>query len=76
MSANPASPRGWLRPNLDLRGRVVRGMVAAVVIGVAAGMARSHPLPAAGMAAAGLFIAFEAARGWCVVRGCGLRTPL
>jgi len=73
-----------MRPNLDRKGRIVRGLSGAVF--VAAGVA---VLAAGWPASAGLrwvvalvamalggFQLFEAKRGWCVARACGVRTPI
>jgi hypothetical protein len=35
-----------------------------------------HWLPAAIVTLGGLFVLFEALRGWCVLRACKLKTPL
>jgi hypothetical protein len=64
----------FLRPNIDTKGRVIRGILA-LILGIAAVLSWPHSLTA-GIALAGsaVFVAFEAARGWCVARACGLKT--
>ena len=64
----------FLRPNLDTKGRIIRA-IGALVMAVAAILAWPHSR-AAGIALAGsaLFVAFEAARGWCALRACGVKT--
>ena len=64
----------FLRPNLDTKGRIIRA-IAALVMAIAAVLMWSHSRTA-GIALAGsaLFVAFEAARGWCALRACGVKT--
>ncbi|GDX10413.1 hypothetical protein LBMAG57_21850 [Verrucomicrobiota bacterium] len=64
----------FLRPNLDTKGRVIRA-ISALLMAVAAVFTWPHSR-AAGIALAGsaLFVAFEAARGWCALRACGVKT--
>jgi hypothetical protein len=42
----------------------------------AAWVCRDHALGGAALALAGIFMIFEAARGWCLARACGLKTPM
>lgn len=63
-----------LRPNIDTKGRVIRGSGA---LAMAIGAALTWPLSrTAGiaLAASSAFLAFEAARGWCAARACGVKT--
>ena len=64
--------------NLDSRGRLVRGVGAAILLMVGVGLALTvEPWwPAALTFAAGAFVLFEALRGWCVMRACGIKTRL
>ncbi len=62
--------------NLDRKGRIAR---AAMGLGLVAGAAFAWgQAPALGalLAAAGLFGLFEAIRGWCLLRACGVKTRL
>ena len=62
--------------NIGTAGRVVRGVSAlALFIGAGVGFAVSFWLGAA-LAGVGGFVLFEALRGWCVLRACGIRTRL
>jgi hypothetical protein len=62
--------------NLSNTGRLVRGLCAVVLlIGASFGFFVSVWL-GAGLAVGGLFVLFEALRGWCVLRACGIRTKL
>ena len=63
-------------PNLERNGRLVRGLSGGVLL-IAGIIALKWSLLAAiilfGSAA---FTLFEAFRGWCVVRACGIKTKL
>jgi len=62
--------------NLDNKGRLVRGLGAlALLAGAGFGFAASVWLGIV-LSASGLFVAFEALRGWCVMRACGIKTKL
>ena len=64
----------FLRPNLDTKGRVIRG-IGALILGIASGLTWSHSLTGGiALAASAVFVAFEAARGWCALRACGVKT--
>lgn len=70
--------------NIDRRGRLVRatsGCVCLVismllVFGLIDVSGRWRWIAVAALTLMGLFQLFEARRGWCVVRACGIRTPL
>lgn len=60
--------------NLSNTGRLVRGLGAlAMLAGAGFGFLVSVWL-GVGLAVGGLFVLFEALRGWCVLRACGLKT--
>lgn len=62
--------------NIDTRGRIIRGLGAITLAGSSA-LAWPHSRPVAILLAlASLFVAFEAARGWCALRACEIRTRL
>lgn len=63
----------FLRPNIETKGRVIRG-IGALALGIGALLSWPHS-HAAGIAlgASSAFVAFEAARGWCVARACGVK---
>lgn len=62
--------------NIDTKGRLVRGLMAlALFIGAGFSFAVSVWLGLA-LLAAGIFVAFEALRGWCALRACGIKTKL
>ena len=62
--------------NIDGKGRLVRALLAlGLFVGAGFGFSASGWLGVA-LLVLGVFVAFEAARGWCVVRACGIRTKL
>jgi hypothetical protein len=65
----------YVRPNLETRGRLLRA-AGALVLAIGAVFTWPHST-AAGvvLAISSAFVAFEAARGWCAVRACGVETP-
>lgn len=62
--------------NIDNKGRLVRALGALVLlVGAGFGFTFSVWLGLL-LLAAGVFVAFEALRGWCAFRACGIRTKL
>jgi hypothetical protein len=62
--------------NINNKGRLLRG-IGALALGV--GAAFCFPCcvwVGVTLLAGGLFLAFEALRGWCALRACGIRTKL
>jgi len=65
-----------LSRNIDNKGQLIRGLGAlALLVGAGFGFTASLWLGLA-LLAAGLFVAFEALRGWCALRACGIKTKL
>ena len=68
--------KSFLSPNIDTKGRAVRGVGAlALLVGAGFGFTVSVWLGAA-LLASGVFVAFESLRGWCFLRACGIKTKL
>lgn len=68
--------KSFLPPNIDNRGRLVRGFGALALL-VGAGFAfKVSAWMGIVLLGSGLFVAFEALRGWCVLRACGIKTKL
>lgn len=70
-----------MTPNIDQRGRQVRAAAGICCLIAGAGVlivVRSGPtwmIVAGGLLiGAGAFMVFEAVRGWCLLRACGIRT--
>ena len=64
----------FLRPNLELKGRILRASLALILAIAAPAVWPLSRVAALGLAASAVFVAFEAARGWCALRACGLKT--
>ncbi len=73
-----------MKPNIDRRGRIARALSGLLCIAAGGGcMVWAWPdsVPwrwtiALGLLAAGLFQLYEARKGWCIARACGLKTPM
>ena len=66
----------FFSPNIDGKGRVMRALMALVLL-VGGGFACLYSVPLGiVLLIAGLFGVFEAARSWCFLRACGIRTRL
>jgi len=62
--------------NLETRGRVFRGVVAVLlVLGGIYALTQIWWLGLILLASGG-FVLFEALRGWCIMRACGIKTRL
>ena len=64
----------FFKPNLNFRGRMARGVIGTLCL--IAGIIVVDYLLWLGLVfvAAGLFAIFEAVRGWCIARACGIKT--
>lgn len=66
--------RSFFAPNLEVKGRIFRGLASVMMLlGSVVGFLR---MPWLGwlLLASGLFVGYEAVRGWCVMRACGVKT--
>jgi hypothetical protein len=66
----------FFRPNIDRQGRIARGVIGALCL--IAGIVLVDFFLKLGLlfVVAGLFAIFEALRGWCLARACGVRTKI
>jgi hypothetical protein len=66
----------FFRPNIERRGRIMRGILAALLF--IAGGVMCYYLWWLGLIfiGSGIFVLFEALRGWCFARACGIKTKL
>jgi hypothetical protein len=66
----------FLAPNIDTKGRVMRAGIALILF-IAAGLAfRDAAWLSVVLGLIGVFVLFEAVRGWCALRACGIKTRL
>jgi hypothetical protein len=63
-----------VKRNIDHGGRVLRGLGGIVLVVMAASVFQRIPWLAALILLAGAFCIFEAVRGWCALRACGMKT--
>ena len=60
--------------NLDFRGRMARGVIGTLCLVAGIIIAGAYSLWGLIFVVAGLFAMFEAIRGWCLARACGIKT--
>lgn len=66
----------FLLPNLNRTGRRVRGGIAGLLfLGAGFAFALCFWLGLA-LVVSGAFVLFEALRGWCALRACGIKTRI
>jgi len=67
---------GFLKPNIERRGRILRGVTAVLLL--IAGIIAVTQIVWLGLIllGSGIFVAYEALRGWCIMRACGIKTRL
>jgi hypothetical protein len=68
--------RGFFRRNIDNRGRLIRAVYGVLMIGLGIVAFSGSAWIAGGLLALGVLGLFEAVRGWCIVRACGIKTRL
>jgi hypothetical protein len=66
----------FLVPNIDAKGRKVRAILGSLTLLAGVVVAFWHLRAAVGLGLCGAFMLFEASRGWCVVRACGIKTKV
>jgi hypothetical protein len=73
----PHRVKPFFTPNIDRKGRLARALYGCALI-VAGWLLNRASHSGLGVAAilAGGFAWLEAARGWCIVRACGIKTKL
>ena len=62
------------RRNIETTGRLFRGFGSLAFFFGSAFLFRSHFIVSIVLFAVGAFLLFEALRGWCALRACGIRT--
>jgi len=71
----PKRVKRFFAPNIDRKGRLARALYGCAMIAAGWLLSRaSHPGLAMAAILAGGFAWLEAARGWCIVRACGIKT--
>lgn len=73
-----------MKPNIDRRGRIARAVSGVICLIVAAALYAFDRPESTGLrwvlivvlGLSGLFQLYEARKGWCIARACGLKTPM
>ncbi|MBC8095066.1 MAG: DUF2892 domain-containing protein [Akkermansiaceae bacterium] len=60
--------------NIGFQGRIVRGVLGAILLIAGIIMADFELWICLTLVVFGLFVLFEAARGWCLARACKIKT--
>ena len=66
----------FFRPNIQRQGRIARGVIGTICLVAGIVVAGDYSLWGLILVAAGLFALFEALRGWCLARACGIKTKI
>jgi membrane-bound ClpP family serine protease len=66
----------FFRPNISRQGRIARGVIGALCLVAGIVVAGDVSLWGLILVVAGLFAIFEALRGWCLARACGIKTKI
>jgi len=66
--------RKFFASNIDRRGRIIRGVLGAVLVLTGLILSIRGRWICMFMVVAGAFMLYEAARGWCIMRACGVKT--
>ena len=66
----------FFRPNLKRNGRIARGVIGTLCLVAGIVVAGDYSLWGLFLVVAGLLAIFEALRGWCLVRACGIKTKI
>jgi hypothetical protein len=68
--------KNFFSRNIDGRGRLLRASLGLVLLIGGIGLCQLNVWGAVVLILSGGFCLFEAARGWCVMRACGIKTRL
>ena len=66
----------FFKPNIDSGGRLLRGSLGALLVIGGLAVCKYNVWAAVALILSGGFCFFEAVRGWCVMRACGIKTKL
>lgn len=70
------SMKKFFAPNLTGRGRLVRAIWGMALIIAGLLLSGSHLWACVVLVLFGLFAIYEAIRGWCIMRACGIKTRM
>lgn len=66
----------FFAPNIDRRGRIVRAIWGLLMLGAGVFAAHYAWWACAILIAFAALAFYEASRGWCIARACGIKTKL
>jgi len=66
----------FFRPNIQRNGRIARGVIGSVCLIAGIVLVDFYLWLGLFFVAAGLFAIYEALRGWCLARACGIKTKI
>lgn len=61
-------------PNIGRDGRLLRAVIGLLLLAMAVWIDRIHWFGSAGLGLGSAFCLFQALRGWCLARACGIKT--
>jgi hypothetical protein len=67
---------GFFKPNISFQGRIARGITGSILLIIGIVLADETLWACIPLVVIGLFCMFEAVRGWCFLRACGIRTKM
>jgi len=67
---------GFFKRNISFQGRIARGITGSILLIIGIILADETLWAAIPLVLIGLFCIFEAVRGWCFLRACGIRTKM
>ena len=62
--------------NIDRAGRIARAILGSLLVAGGVAACFWNIWAGFGLIGGGVFVLFEAFRGWCVMRACGIKTRL
>jgi hypothetical protein len=74
ISCNSCDMAKLFNPNIDRTGRIIRAVLGLALVIAGLLLSRVQILACVTLVAAGGFVLFEALRGWCIMRACGIKT--
>jgi len=66
----------FFRPNLERNGRIARGVIGSLCLIAGIIIVDFKLWLGLIFVVAGLFAIYEAVRGWCLARACGIKTKI
>ncbi|HZI33562.1 MAG TPA: YgaP-like transmembrane domain [Candidatus Binatia bacterium] len=66
----------FFRPNIKRQGRIARGVIGTLCLIAGIILVDFKLWLGLVFVVAGLFAIFEAVRGWCLARACGIKTKI